>query len=55
MRFRWIFLSAMVVGSLAGAGLLLMQSRPAGGEPAPVPRNRLFKYVVEVISAQSVD
>jgi carboxyl-terminal processing protease len=55
MRFRWIFLSAMVVGSLAGAGLLLMQSRPAGGEPAPVPGNRLFQSVVEFIRSQSVD
>ena len=55
MRFRWIFLSAMVVGSLAGAGLLLMRSRPAGGEPAPVPGNRLFQSVVEFIRSQSVD
>ena len=55
MRFRWIFLSAMVVGSLAGAGLLLMRSRPAGGAPAPVPGNRLFQSVVEFIRSQSVD
>jgi carboxyl-terminal processing protease len=55
MRFRWIFLSAMVVGSLAGAGLLLMRSRPVGGEPAPVPGNRLFQSVVEFIRSQSVD
>jgi carboxyl-terminal processing protease len=55
MRFRWIFLSAMVVGSLAGAGLLLMRSRPAGGDPAPVPGNRLFQSVVEFIRSQSVD
>ena len=55
MRFRWIFLSAMIVGSLAGAGLLLMRSRPPGGDPAPVPGNRLFQSVVEFIRSQSVD
>jgi carboxyl-terminal processing protease len=55
MRFRWVFLSAVIVGSLAGAGLLLMRSRPGGGEPAPVPGNRLFQSVVEFIRSQSVD
>jgi carboxyl-terminal processing protease len=54
MRFRWIFLSAVVVGSLAGAGLLLVRGRP-GNQAAPVLGTRLFQSVVEFVRSQSVD
>jgi len=54
MRFRWIFLSATVVGSVAGAGLLLMRSVPAS-QPGSVPGTRLFQSVVEFVRSQSVD